>query len=75
MSLNIKDWNLFTFDEIVEVKGGKRLPKGHSFSPTITDYPYIRVVDFKDWTIRRKDLKYLTSEDYELIKRYICLSL
>ena len=55
---------------IADVKGGKRLPKGTSYSPTITEYPYIRVRDFFNFTINYEDIQYLTKDVYKQISRY-----
>ena len=37
-----KDWELSKVGEICEVKGGKRVPKGHKLVDVKTDFPYIR---------------------------------
>ena len=63
-------WEVVRLGEVVDVKGGKRLPKGHKFADGPTDHPYIRVVDFKDHSVDKTDLKFITREDYERIKRY-----
>lgn len=55
---------------IADVKGGKRLPKGESFASGVTDHPYLRVTDFRDFSIDTHDLKYLTHEIYQKIRRY-----
>lgn len=52
------------------VKGGKRLPKGQPFAEVQTEFPYLRVVDFKDFSIDTSNLKYLTPQTQEKIKRY-----
>ena len=57
--------------EIGVVKGGKRLPKGHAFASDTTPYPYIRIVDFEDGSVRTTDLRYLVPEDRERIVRYV----
>jgi type I restriction enzyme S subunit len=63
-------WGIVTVGEVVDVKGGKRLPKGHKFARSPTDHPYVRVVDFDDNSVSTTDLKFVTPEDYERIKRY-----
>lgn len=55
---------------IAKVLGGKRIPKGSSFSPNKTDYPYIRVSDFKNGTIDLKSLKYIDEGVFKQIKNY-----
>jgi len=63
-------WDVVRLGEVVDVKGGKRLPKGHKFADSPTDHPYIRVVDFSDHSVDKTDLRFLTPEDYGRIKRY-----
>ena len=63
-------WEVVRLGEVVDVKGGKRLPKGHSFSDTPTQHPYIRVVDFADGSITSSNLKFLTSDDFAVLQRY-----
>ena len=36
-----------TLGELVDVKGGKRLPKGTPYSPVPTEHPYIRVTNIR----------------------------
>ena len=49
-----KGWNISELGELYEVKGGKRLPKGHSLQDTKTKYPYIRVTDVANGSIDKK---------------------
>jgi len=61
-----------TIDSLAEVKGGKRLPKGEKLSDEATAHPYIRVADFTDkGTIDLCDIKYISKEVHEQIKRYV----
>jgi len=53
-----------------EIKGGKRLPKNHNFVENKTSYLYIRVVDFKNNSVDISNLKYLSYQDYEILKKY-----
>ena len=46
-----RGWEWTRIRNISTVKGGKRLPKGMSFSETPTDHAYIRVTDMKNNTI------------------------
>jgi type I restriction enzyme S subunit len=68
------NWIINSIKEISDVKGGKRLPKGHGFSEDKTKYPYIRVVDFKDGNIKLNNIQYLKKETYDKISRYIISS-
>lgn len=61
---------LFEISTFSEVKGGKRVPKGFSFSSSKTDYPYIRVSDFKNGSIDLSKLKYIDQEIFNQIKNY-----
>lgn len=61
-----------TIESLAEVKGGKRLPKGENLSNEVTEHPYIRVADFTDkGTIDLSDIKYISKEIHEQIKRYV----
>ena len=63
-------WEVVRVGEVADVKGGKRLPKGHKFADGPTDHPYIRVVDFEDNLVDTTNLRFVTPGDYERIKRY-----
>ena len=63
-------WKWTTIGRIGQVKGGKRLPQGHSYSPTRTQFPYLRVVDFDNFGIRQPDLKYVTAETHSMLRHY-----
>jgi restriction endonuclease S subunit len=66
----IKSWTISEVGEIAKVKGGKRLPKGHTYSENITEYPYLRVIDFGNQSIIGDSLKYLNEDTQKLISRY-----
>jgi len=66
-----KGWKVVTVDEIGKVKGGKRLPKGDTYSEEPTKYPYLRVTDFENQTINQSKLKFLTASTQTQIKNYI----
>jgi len=53
-----------------EVKGGKRLPAGHSFSLVETPFVYIQVTNMKDGGITKDNLKYITEDTQSEISRY-----
>jgi len=63
-------WAWATVGQLGEVKGGKRLPYGHTYSNIQTSYPYIRVVDFTNFGIKQDDLRYLSKETQNKISRY-----
>lgn len=59
-------------EDLVEVKGGKRLPKEGNLQDDKTAYPYIRVSDFTNkGTIDLSGIKYISQELHEQIKRYV----
>lgn len=59
-----------TIGDICDVKGGKRLPKGSSFSDTVTEHPYLRVVDFIPNGIDESQIKYISADLHDKISRY-----
>ena len=59
------------FRRCCRCKRGKRLPKGAEFAEEPTAYPYIRIVDFANDSIKTNGLKYLTAEVQQQISRYI----
>ncbi|MBC1236861.1 restriction endonuclease subunit S [Nostoc sp. 2RC] len=63
-------WKIVNIENIATVKGGRRMPKGRPFAEEVTPYPYIRVSDFKDGSIRKDNLKYVLPNDREQIKHY-----
>lgn len=66
-----ESWKWVRLDEIVTIKGGKRLPKGKSLIKERTDHIYIRVTDMKNNTVDDTDLHYLDDETYAAISQYI----
>jgi type I restriction enzyme S subunit len=69
-----KGWKENRIDEIAEIKGGKRLPKGEKLIDEKTPHPYIRVTDFKGGQLRDESIKYLTEDIFNQISRYIISS-
>jgi len=64
-------WQWIYIGDFALVKGGKRLPKGASFSSVPTPYIYVRVANFKNKSISDRNLKYIDFETREKIKNYI----
>lgn len=55
----------------VDIKGGKRIPKGMSFSSERTNYLYLRLSDIADFeNINYDDLKCISEDLYNKLKRY-----
>ena len=65
-----ESWEWVRLDDICEIKGGKRIPLGRTFSLTPTPYIYIRVTNMKSNTISCEDLKYIDASIRESIKNY-----
>ncbi len=63
-------WEWSRLGEYAEVKGGKRLPKGHTLISDQTEYAYIRVTDMKDGSVNLHGLQYLTADTQKLIQQY-----
>ena len=69
-------WSLCEIQNVAEVKGGKRLPKGEELVPEDTGYRYVRAGQLKNGTIINGDMArnsqmYLKAHVQEQIKRYI----
>ena len=56
---------------IATVKGGKRIPKGMTFSNKETNHAYIRVIDMKNDTVNLSKLKYIDDNVFDAIQNYI----
>ncbi|QUN04789.1 restriction endonuclease subunit S [Shewanella yunxiaonensis] len=67
-------WEWCSLGQLVNIRGGKRLPKGQALTTTPTPFVYIRVSDMKDGTISTADLHYLSKDTQEQIKNYIITS-
>ena len=63
-------WEWVRLGDICEVKGGKRLPTGHSYAENVTPYVYIRVTNMKNGTIKDDDLFYINNETRKIISKY-----
>ncbi|MDM1287061.1 restriction endonuclease subunit S [Acinetobacter indicus] len=64
------NWALVQIKTLGNVKGGKRIPKGKSFTEEVTPYIYLRVTDMKNQTIIDNDLKYINEDTFNEISRY-----
>jgi len=64
-------WEEKKIKDVCEIKGGKRVPKGDNFSETKTAHPYLRVVDFSNYSINQNELCYISEETFKKISRYI----
>ena len=57
--------------DIVEIKGGKRLPKSSQLQAIKNDHPYIRVRDMGERYLPRNGLEYVPDNVFASISRYI----
>lgn len=68
---NIGGKNFVPLSKYVDVKGGKRIPKGKSFSFENTDYLYLRLSDIEDFEcIDYSAFKNISEEIFNILKRY-----
>lgn len=63
-------WEERKLGELVDVKGGKRLPKGWSLQDSENLYPYIKVADMTLGGVNRQNIQYVPEGAYEQIKKY-----
>ena len=64
------NWKWSKLSSIFEIKGGKRIPKGYTFSDA-GNHVYIRVADMENMTIKTTNLKYIDENVFNKIKNYI----
>lgn len=63
--------DLVPLSKYVDIKGGKRIPKGKSFSFEKTNYLYLRLSDITNLEcINYSDLKNISEELFDILKRY-----
>lgn len=65
-----ENWCWVRLGEILDVKGGKRIPVGKKLTKTNTGYRYVRVADMHNETILDTDVHYVPNDVYPLIKNY-----
>lgn len=65
------NWKNVVIKDICEIRSGKRLPKGRSFSKEPTKYPYIRARDIKNGKINTEELVYIDEVTYKKLKQYV----
>jgi len=64
------EWEYAELGDLVQIKGGKRLPKGEALSEQQNSHPYVRVRDLTDGRINTQDLLFVPDEVFEKIRRY-----
>jgi len=63
-------WLWVRVGECALIRGGKRIPKGMSFSSQPTDHVYIRVTDMQGGSISDSDLRYVSEDVFKHISNY-----
>lgn len=69
-----KGWEEKEIQEVAEIKGGKRLPKGRTLLDKVTNHPYLRVTDFKNGILNKNQVRFIDEETFKEIERYIISS-
>ena len=64
------DWEEKTLQELADVKGGKRIPKGYSLQDESNGLPYITVTDMNRGGVDSNQIRYVPTEIAESIKNY-----
>lgn len=54
----------------LKLSGGKRVPKGKTFSNEPTDYCYLRPTEINIWGVDKDNVLYISEEIYNQLKRY-----
>lgn len=65
-----EEWEVKKVEDICEVKGGKRLPKGYQLEDEDNAFPSIRVADMYMGGIKQDDIKYVPRDIVDKIKNY-----
>jgi len=68
------DWKLIEVEKFSQVKGGKRLPAGEEFADEMTPYPYLRVTNMVNGTIKDEGIVYVKPEIQKFISNYTVAS-
>ncbi|MDJ0337930.1 restriction endonuclease subunit S [Cryobacterium sp. PH31-O1] len=63
-------WPSVRLGDLIEVKGGKRLPKGHALQGSDNGAPYIRIVDINEGNVVEANLAFVPEETQPFIDRY-----
>ena len=66
----MNSWPEYKLGEICQIKGGKRLPAGHSLSPVDTEHKYIRSRDIKSGKISSAQLASLEGPTRHALRRF-----
>ena len=61
---------LVPLKKIAKINGGKRIPKGRTFSSVLTQYKYLRVEDLSEENINIASLKNISKDIFDILVRY-----
>ncbi len=69
----MKEWKIYKLGELMDIKGGKRLPKGEMLTTTKNSHPYIRIRDLGATKTLEltSSFEYVDDEVQKHISRYI----
>lgn len=67
-------WNWVSVGDIASVRGGKRLPPGHTLQDSETPHPYIRVADMIPGGVETASLRFVPRAAFPAIRNYIIRS-
>ena len=56
--------------DLCDIKSGKRLPSGHSYSNEPTSYYYLQVTNFQNNSIDSNNLKFINKDTYNILQKY-----
>lgn len=68
--INKDSWKVRKIEELSDVKGGKRVPKGMSLVSDDTGHPYIKAGNLKKGTVIDEGIQYVPADVLEYIKNY-----
>lgn len=68
--VGMESWRKTTINDIGDVKGGKRVPKGMELTCVNTGHPYLKAGNLKQGTVIASGIMYVTDEILEFIKNY-----
>ena len=69
-SVGMDSWEEKTINDIGDVKGGKRIPKGMELTYENTGHPYLKAGNLKQGTVIASGMMYVTDEILQYIKNY-----
>lgn len=69
-NIDISSWEKKTIDDISDVKGGKRVPKGMSLVSENTGHPYIKAGNLKKGTVIDDGIQFVPNDVLDYIKNY-----